>query len=154
MFSSLAVTDLLVGIILMPTYATIDFFSLLQVSFEYSCILYAINHFFRPLLFTATMHHLTIIAWERYVAVQKWMDYKLIITSVRLRKIADLGIRNRRLNGISQINVLMKAKQQESKVAKTTGLLTAAVMSSFIPVFVFGILGNVVSVFRTNEAIR
>ena len=206
MLSSLAVTNLLVGIILMPTYATIDFFPLRQVSFEYSCILYAINHFFRPLLFTATMHHLTIIAWERYVAVQKWMDYKLIITSVRLKKIAVgswlsalfptvatftttvifadrtimeriltgwtaleavclfvvaffyrkvyLGVRNRRLNGISQINVIMKAKQQESKVAKTTGLLTAAVISSFIPVFVFRILGNVVPVFRTNEAIR
>ena len=140
------------------------------------------------------------------MAVQKWMDYKLLITSVRLRKIAVgtwlsalfptvatftttvvfanrtimeriltgwtaleavclflvaffyrkvyLGIRNRRPNGISHINVLMKAKQQESKVAKTTGLLTAAVISSFIPVFVLGILGNVVPVFRTNEAIR
>ena len=34
------------------------------------------------------MHHLTIIAWERYVAIQKWMDYKLIITNGRIKKIA------------------------------------------------------------------
>ena len=88
MLSSLAVTDLLVGVILMPTYATIDFFSLRQVSFEYTCMLYAVNHFFRPLLFTATMHHLTIIAWERYVAIQKWKEYKLIITNGRVKKIA------------------------------------------------------------------
>ena len=47
----------------------------------------------------------------------------------------------------------MKAKL-ESKVAKTAGLLTAAVISSFIPAFLFGILGYVVSVFRTNEPIR
>ena len=47
----------------------------------------------------------------------------------------------------------MKAKL-ESKVAKTTGLLTAAVISSFIPVFFFGILGHVEPVFRTNEPIR
>ena len=206
MLSSLAVTDLLVGVILMPTDATIDFFSLSQVSFQYSCTLCAINHFFRPFLFTATMHHLTIIAWERYVVVQKWMDYKLIVTNGRLKKIeigtwlsaffpsvasftttvlfADrtimeriltawtavegvclflvaffyrkvyLGICNRRLNGISQIGVLMKAKLQESKVAKTTGLLTAAVISSFIPIFVFGILGHFLPVFRTNEPIR
>ena len=65
MLSSLAVTDLLVGVILMPTDAAIDFFSLRQFSFEYHCMLHAVNHFFRPLLFTATMHHLTIIAWER-----------------------------------------------------------------------------------------
>ena len=36
-----------------------------------------------------------------------------------------LGIRNRNLDGISQIYVLLRAKL-ESKVAKTTGLLTAA----------------------------
>ena len=67
MLSSLAVTDLLAGFILMPRDAAIEFFfSLLQISFEYSCVLYALTHFFRPLLFSATMHHLTIIAWERY----------------------------------------------------------------------------------------
>ena len=205
MLSSLAVTDLLVGVILMPTDAAIDFFSLRQVSFEYCCMLYAVNHFFRPLLFTATMHHLTIIAWERYVAIKKWMDYKLKITNGRLKKIAIgtwlsaifptvasftttvvfadrtimeriltgwiavetvclflvaffygkvyLEIRNRKPNGISQIGVLMKSKL-ESKIAKTTGLLTAAVISSFIPAFVFGILGHLFPFFRTNEPIR
>ena len=206
MLSSMAVTDLLVGVILMPTYATIDFFLLLQVSSEYTCVLYAVNHFFRPLLFTATMHHLTIIAWERYVAVKKWMDYKRIITNERLKKIAIatwlsalfptvatfsttvvfadltimerilfgwtaaeivclflvaffyrmvyLEVRNRKLDRISQNAVLMKNKLQESKVAKTTGLLTVWVISSFIPIFAFGILGHFVPFFRTNEPIR
>jgi len=51
-------------------------------------MLYAVNMFFGPLLSTVTLDHLTIIAWERYVAVQKWMDYKLIITNGRLKKIA------------------------------------------------------------------
>ena len=205
MLSSLAVTDLLVGVILMPTDAAIDFFSLRQFSFEYHCMLHAVNHFFRPLLFTATMHHLTITAWERYVAIQKWKYYKLKITNGRLKKIAIgiwfsailptvasftttlvfadrtimeriltgwiavetvclflvayfygkvyLVIRNRKPNGISQIGALMKAKL-ESKIAKTTGLLTAAVISSFIPAFAFGILGHVFPVFRTNQPIR
>ena len=65
----------------------------------------------------------------------------------------DLGVRNREVNEISQIDVLVKAKM-ESKVAKTTGLLTAAVIFSFIPIFVFGILGKFVPVFRRNAAIR
>ena len=72
MLSSMAVTDLLVGIIVVPENATIDFFMLSQVSFEYSCMLYGAIIFFTPFLFTTTLHHLTIIAWERYVVIQKW----------------------------------------------------------------------------------
>ena len=205
MLCSMAVTDLLVGIIVMPTNATIDFFMLSQVSFEYSCMLYGVNIFFTPLLSTTTLHHLTIIAWERYVAIQKWKDYKRIITNGRLKKIAIgtwlcalfpatafffmavvsgdgtilqdvfagwtameavclflvaffyrkvyLGIRNRKLNEISQIEVLLKAKL-EAKVAKTTGLLTAVIISSFVPIFVFAIIGNLVPLLRTNTSIR
>jgi len=54
-------------------------------------------------------------------------------------------------NDISQIDVLIKRKL-ESKVAKTTGLLTTVFISSFIPVFVFGILGNALPLFRSNAA--
>ena len=88
LLSSLAVADLLVGAIAMPTSTIIDLFTFRQVSFEYTCMLYSVNLFFLPLLFGATMHHLIAIAWERYVAVQKWMDYKRIITNDRLKKIA------------------------------------------------------------------
>ena len=168
-------------------------------------MLYGVNGFFTPLLFTVTLHHLTIIAWERYVAVQKWKDYKRIITNGRLKTIAIatwlcalfrlaayfamaavskdrtilrnvltvwvaletvflfliaffyrtvyLGIGNRKLNKISQVDVLIKAKL-ESKVAKTTFLLTAAVISSFIPMFVLATLRNAVPLLRTNVSIR
>ena len=205
MLSSLAVSDLLVGLIIMPTRATIDFSTFRQVSFENTCMLNLVNIFFMPLLFTAALHHVTIIAWERYVAVQKWMEYKLIITNGRLKKIAIgtwlsalfptatyfatrinvvdrrisinvvtgwltietvclllvvlfyrkvyLGVRNRKLNEISQIDVLMKAKL-ESKIAKTTSLLTAGVISSFIPLFCVVLLGRFVPPIRTNAAIR
>ena len=206
MLSSLAVTDLLVGAIVMPTCASIDFFTLSQISFEYTCMLYGVNMLFGPFLFSTTLHHLTVIAWERYVAVQKWKEYKLIVTNGRLKKIAIgtwlsalfpvvasfftiavllgdrtilegiatvwtavetvclflvaffyrkvyLGIRNRKLNEISQVDILMKAKL-ESRVAKTTGLLTAAMISSFIPTFVFTILVKVVPIFGTTAAHR
>ena len=85
LLSSMVVTDLLVGAIVMPVYASIDFFTVSQVSLRTSCTLFAVNMFF--LLFTSTLHHLTVIAWERYVAVQKCMDYKVIITNGRLKKI-------------------------------------------------------------------
>ena len=206
LLSSLAVTDLMVGAIVTPLTAAFYFIALRRDLSEYcTCVLFGANRIFFPLLFTATLHHLTIIAWERYVAVQKWMDYKIIITKGRLKKIAIatwlsalfiaaayfsvavicrdrkvlegvltgwvaveavclflvvffyrkvyLGIRNRKLNEISEIDVLMRAKL-ESKVAKTTGLLTAAIISSFIPIFAFAILGNLVPLFRTNSFIR
>lgn len=88
MLSSLAVTDLLVGVIVMPTSATGEFFTFREDYFEYTCRLYSVNHFFFPLLYGATLHHLTIIAWERYLAVQKWKEYKMIIKNGRLKKIA------------------------------------------------------------------
>ena len=205
LLSSMAITDLLNGVIVMPISATSDFFILRQVSYEHICTLNAVNMFFGPLLSTATLHHLTIIAWERYMAVQKWMDYKLKITNGCLKKISIgtslssllptvvyftsssvsgdrafvggvvtlwvalktvclfldaffyrkvyLGIRNRKLNEISQIDDLMKARL-ESKVAKTTGLLSVMVIPSFIPIFVFAVLGNVIPVFQTNSALR
>ena len=203
--SSLAITDLLVGVTVMPISATIDFIVFRQVSFESTCMLYAVNLFLFSLLYGATMHHLTMIAWERYVAIQKWKDYKRIITKGRLKKIAIgtwlsdiflmvayftttvvvvdrtildrifagwtalettclflivyfyrkvyLGIRNRKLNEISQIHVLVKRKL-ESKIAKTTGLVTATFIFSFLPIFVYAILGNFMPVFRTNAAIQ
>ena len=59
MLSSLAVTDLLVGAIVMPTCASIDFFTLSQVSFEYTCMLYGVNIyiFFYLYLLSACVYH-------------------------------------------------------------------------------------------------
>ena len=62
-------------------------------------------------------------------------------------------MRNRKLNEISKIDVVMKVKM-EFKVAKTTGLLTAAIISSFIPIFAFATLGNLVPLFRKNAFMR
>ena len=203
--SSLAVTDLLIGLIVMPLSATVDLLILSQASFAHTCVLESVNVFFMFLLFLATLFHLTIIAWERYVAIQKWMDYKVIVTKGRVKKLAItawlsalflavtsliiavvgvdqrivegwfticavtgavclilivffyrkvyLGIRDRKINEISQVTDLVKVKL-ESKVAKTTGLLTAALMLTFLPIFGFEILANFFPVFRTNVAIR
>ena len=140
------------------------------------------------------------------MAIQKLMDYKILITNSRLKKLAIaawisalfpavpnlinrvadvngaiiqyvaaffvmwsaeaatsliliayfyrkvyLGIREHKINESQQVNVLIKVKL-ESKVAKTTGLLTAALIFCFIPVTVFAILHvrYVFPVTRTN----
>ena len=55
LLSSMAVTDLLVGAITIPTSATIDFFMLGQVSLELTCMLY--SAFTLPCYFTSPDYH-------------------------------------------------------------------------------------------------
>ena len=62
-----------------------------------------------------------------------------------------LGVRNRKINKISRVNALIKAKL-ESKVAKTCGLLTAALILSFLPATGIALLGN--SVLEANLYFR
>ena len=184
LLSSLAGTDLLVGGIVMPLSITVDVFIFFRVSFEHVCSLLLVSRCFGPFLFSATLYHLTIMAWERHMAIQKWMNYKVIVTKSRLKNLATvawlssllpsvpdllmlvfgvdrrfvaayltvwsfvwpaciilialfyrkiyLAIRNLKTNEISQVSFLMKVKR-ESKVAKTTGLLAAVVIFTFLP---------------------
>ena len=37
-------------------------------------------------LYTISYHHLLLIAWERYVAIVKWTEYKVLVTQGRLKK--------------------------------------------------------------------
>ena len=66
-----------------------------------------------------------------------------------------LGIRKHKVNESQQVNVLIKVKL-ESKVTKTTGLLTAALIFCFILVTVFTILHMryVFPATRTNVGLR
>ena len=78
----------------------------------------------------------------------------LILIAYFYRKVY-LGIREHKVNEGQQVNVLIKVKL-ESKVAKTTGLLTAALIFCFIPVTVFTILHMryVFPATRTNVGLR
>ena len=208
LLTSLAVGDLLGGAISMPLSATIDVLILRQVSFEHHCICFLVNvpdvcamYFF----IFSSLYHLTAIAWERYVAVVKWMDYKVIVTTNRIKKLAIfawlgtaftilpplltgvaggdieiigyffivwivcatvalsaivyfyamvyLGVRKRKISEISQVTAQVKAKL-ESKVAKTTFLLTAAVIFSTVPGIVFHIAGEAFPFLRTSVNFR
>ena len=64
-----------------------------------------------------------------------------------------LGVRKRKINEISHVNALIKAKL-ESKVAKTTGLLTAALILSFLPAIGIAFLRNILPVFETSSFLR
>ena len=205
LLSSMAVADFLVGTTSMPLSATIDIFVLRQASLLHICTLDSvINKPMLAFLCSSSLYHLTAVAGERYVAIQKCMHYKVIVTKSLLRKLsiaawlfamftlvttctmavvdADrkvmqirqtvelvmaiicviaiayfytmvyLGVRKRTcpINGVSQVNDLIKAKL-ESKVAKTTGMLVTVLILSFLPAI--GIV-FIHSVYKTNSFFR
>ena len=206
LLSSLAVADLLAGAISMPLTATAEILILRQVSVSHVCTLEsAVNKTIAIFLSFSSLYQLTAIAWERYMAIQKTMRYKVIVTKSLLRKLAVaawliavftvapvfimavvpvdplfvqirhvnasiltmacliaiayfyimvyLGVRKRKINEISQVTALMQAKL-ESKVARTTGMLTATLIFSFLPLIGLGTLGKVSSAFGTNSSFR
>ena len=209
LLASLAVADLLAGAISMPLSVTIDLSILHHFSLQKICSLDAVLN--KPMIFfvcSSSIYHLTAIAWERYVAIKRFIDYKVIVTKSLLQKLSIaawflaaftlvftltmavvevdrktvemrrlymsglsivalicliaiayfyilvyLGIRKRKINEISQVNALIKAKM-ESKIARTTALLTGALICSFLPTIGVSLLGNVYPVFATNSLPR
>ena len=205
LLSSLAVADLLVGALAMPLCAINDFLIVGQISVGHVCTLLIVNRDLMACLLLSSLYHLAMVAWERYVAIRKWKDYKVIVTRSCLKKLAltawllavlstvpvpiiqaigvefdvvkirimignicgevaliiivyfyimvYLGVRKRKTSEIRQVTGVVQAKL-ESKVAKTTGMITATLILTFL----FGSLPLAFGVrfpaFRVNLAFR
>ena len=91
LMSSLAVADLLIGAIFIPIWVIIALMITGQVPVERVCALLVINHNLMTCSLFSSLYHLTAIAWERYVAIRKWVDYKIIVTKSRLQNLAILA---------------------------------------------------------------
>ena len=88
LLSSLAVTDLLVGVITIPLSSSMDLLLALQVSLEHFCGLDLVNVYSMYCISWCALFHLTAIAWERYVAIRKSIEYVIIVTRSRTIKLA------------------------------------------------------------------
>ena len=92
LLSSLAVTNLLVGAICIPLSAIDGFLLPYQIlAAQHICTLDAATAWFSITLTFCSLVHLVVIAWERYVAIQKWRDYRVIVTKSRLKKLAAIA---------------------------------------------------------------
>ena len=91
LLSNLAVTDILVGALCMPLSATVDWLILEQVSFKHGCTLESTNVQLFIGLSICSLCNVAMIAWERYVAILKWKDYKNISTEGRLKTLAVIA---------------------------------------------------------------
>ena len=87
LLSGLAAVDLAVGAVSMPLTITIDSLILQRFSSEdIICTVDLISDFVLYTSYGVSFFHLLLIAWERHVAITKWMDYRAIITRRRLKK--------------------------------------------------------------------
>ena len=92
LLSSMAVTDLLVGAISIPLSALDGFLLPYQIlAAQYICTLDAATAWFSITLTFCSLVHLVVIAWERYVAIQECMEYRVIVTKSRLKKLAAIA---------------------------------------------------------------
>ena len=88
---SIAISDLLVGAVCMPLSAIVDSFVARQTLPENVCVLELVTVYFMYIISWSLVLHLTFIAWERYVAIQKCMEYKIIVTKSRLNKLGTIA---------------------------------------------------------------
>ena len=85
LLSSLAAVDLVVGAVSMPLTVTLDSLFLQVILFEnVICTIQFISFFVLHTTCVTSFLHLLLIAWERHLAVTKWMDYKVLVTRRRL----------------------------------------------------------------------
>lgn len=84
-FSSMAVSDLLIGIVMLLFWGITSILVYKEFSFKRICVLVTIVSTLITCMLSCSLYHLTTIAWERYVAILKWKDYKVIVTKNRLK---------------------------------------------------------------------
>ena len=206
LLSSMAVADLLVGAVSMPLSVTVDLLIVRRIFLKQNiCVLELVNPQLLYFLFVTSLYHLTAIAWERYVAVTKSMDYKTIVTRRRTKMLAVfawisaiitvspgvvltimgsetqeiwlmvqsligfflfisiiyfylmvyLRVCKHRVSPNSQVASGTKLwTKLESKVTKTTCLLTVTLFISMAPSTVFTPLGTNFPILRTNVVFR
>ena len=81
----MSVTDLLPDAICEPLFAIDGFFLPYQIlATQHLCTLDVVTVLFTFTLTLCSIFHLELIAWEGYVVIPKWKDYRVIVTKKRL----------------------------------------------------------------------
>ena len=90
--TGMAVTDLLVGSLCVPLSAVVGLLVSYRVLADhYICKLDFVVLSFSITLTLCSVFHLTMIAWERYMAIRKWRDYKVRVTRSLTKKLAAIA---------------------------------------------------------------
>ena len=88
LLASMAIADLLVGAVSMPLTITLDILLLRNESSLTICEIAFANQLVIYGAVCSSLYHLTVVAWERYVAVEKSFQYNVIVRRARVKKFA------------------------------------------------------------------
>ncbi|XP_068684414.1 adrenocorticotropic hormone receptor-like [Montipora foliosa] len=90
LLSSMAIADLLTAVVMFPILVIAALLISRKFSLGLVCVLQAISTNVMACMLFSSLYHLAIVAWDRYVAVRKWNDYKVIVTKRRLKWLAKI----------------------------------------------------------------
>ena len=92
LMASMAVANVFVGAVSMPLTITSDVLVLAKfLNAGVFCGIAFVNDMVLYIGSCSCVYHLTAIAWERYVAIRKWADCKVIVTRGRVKKFARIA---------------------------------------------------------------
>ena len=72
----------------MPLSAAVSLLVVHQTWLEHVCLLDMFNVYSMYCLSMCSLYHLTAIAWDRYMAVAKWREYKVIVSKSLAKRLA------------------------------------------------------------------
>ena len=92
LLASMAVADVLVGAVSLPLTIISDVLVLAKfLNVSVFCGMAFVNDTVLYIGSCSSVYHLTAIAWERYVAIEKWENYKVIVTRGRVKTLARIA---------------------------------------------------------------
>ena len=92
LLSSMAVADFLIRGIGVPLSSIVALLLPYRiVAVQFFCLMDLVPLKLMFGLSFCSLIHLTMIAWEWYIAIRKWSDYKSKVTKIRLKKMAILA---------------------------------------------------------------
>ena len=91
LITRLAITDLLVGAVSMPLIITVDALILRgTVPERIVCNINQSAAFVLYIAYSASYMHLTLMGWERYVAIAKPMKYKVLVRKGKMKRYSEI----------------------------------------------------------------
>lgn len=143
LFSSIALSDMLTGIASIPAVTTKTLIAH-QSSSELICAINREAMNLEGMFVTCSLYNLTVVAWERFVAVRKWMDYKVIVTKRRLFKISIIAWLSAILTRLPLYITVVTSADTKVKYIWTT-ILNVCVIANVVTIVYFYIYNQMLT---------
>lgn len=150
LLSSIALSDMLTGIASIPAVTTKTLIAH-QSSSELICAINREAMNLEGIFVTCSLYNLTVVAWERFVAVRKWMDYKVIVTKRRLFKISIIAWLSAILTRLPLYITVVTSADTKVKYIWTTILNVCVIANVVTIVYFYAMIYHGVRNHRTSD---